>query len=139
MNDRRPLIVTGLVLLLIIALIGGVIFYLVNFIRSRQDTGEATSNIFPTTSANIVIANPSPSVYPVASTTPNQTAQTPTTGINGNSKFINTGSFQLSFPNSWGVLSCSNSKNFELDPYNSTDSTVTCSHATKPVTVLVGR
>lgn len=141
MNDKRPLIVTGLVLLLIIVLIGGVIFYLVNFFRSRQDNQQATQDIFPHSSMNVVVVGPdgSPSPTPLASPVTGQANQNTVTGVNGNSKFINASGVGLSFPTNWGVLTCSNSKNFELDPYNNSDVTVSCAKATKPITILVNK
>lgn len=46
--------------------------------------------------------------------------------------------FSLRYPNSWGLLTCSNSSNFELDPTNPTDQKeVICNQAVKPITVLV--
>lgn len=142
MNDKRPLIVTGLVLLLIIALIGSVIFYLINFIRGRQANEQATRDIFPRTSMNVVVVNPtaSPSAIPAATAAPAQVAQQPVTGVSsdGTSKTINGSGFQLMVPKNWGVASCSNSQNLELDPYEGNDVTFGCSRAVKPVTLIVG-
>lgn len=142
MTDKRPLIVTGLVLLLIIALIGGVIFYLINFIKGRQ-TQEASSDIFPKTSMNVVVVTPTPSGLVAASPNPPSTpaAQQSVVGTSsdGNSKTYTGQGFQLTFPKTWGVTTCSNTKHFELDPYNSSDQTIVCSRATKPITVLVGQ
>src|SRR3982074_2353333 len=113
MNDKRPLIVTGAVLLLILILIGGVIFYLINFIRSRQTTDQATRDIFPRSSTNIVVNNPTPSpsanfVRPAATAAPNQVAQqspnVQSIGVrnSGNSKIITSQGFQLAVPQNWG-------------------------------------
>ncbi len=143
MNDKRPLIVTGLVLLLILVLIGGVIFYLINFIRGRQTTEQATRDIFPRSSMNVVIENPSasPQASPAVTTTPNQSPNVQSVGVSnrGNSKIITSQGFQLAVPQNWGTLTCLNSKNFELDPYNAADSTANCVKAIKPVTFLVGK
>lgn len=138
MNDKRPLIVTGLVLFLIIALIGFVIFYLVNFIRGRQSNEQATRDIFPRSSMNVVVVSPAAS--PASTPSATQVTQQPATGLNsdGTSKTITGNGFQLMIPGNWGVLSCNNSKNLEFSPNDGSDTTVNCTRAVKPVTVLVG-
>ncbi|MBI4039794.1 hypothetical protein HY389_00360 [Candidatus Daviesbacteria bacterium] len=46
--------------------------------------------------------------------------------------------FSLKYPAGWGLLTCGNSQNFELDPYNQTDQLNTgCDVARKPITFLV--
>jgi hypothetical protein len=141
MSERRTLIVTGLVLLLIIALVGAVIWYLVGFIRGRQqDT--ATQDLFPQTSANVVVVTPSPTTSAVANNpaptqAPNVQAATVTTSQNN--KVYAASNFQFSFAKNWGLTACSNSKNIELDPYNATDTTLACGRAIKPITVLVNQ
>lgn len=46
--------------------------------------------------------------------------------------------FKISYPKNWGLLTCSNSYNFEFDPTNGTDlANVVCDYATKPVSVIV--
>lgn len=141
MQDKRPLIITGLVLLLILVLIGAVIFYLVNFIRSRQ-TPEATSDLFPKSSASVSFS-PTPSVSGLvyASTAPSASPTVSNNNPNANNPNLKTyigAGFQVSYPKNWGLLTCSNSKSFEFDPYNSNDQIgVVCSQATKPITVQV--
>ncbi len=138
MEDKRTLVATGLVILLIIVLVGWVVFYLVSFIRGRQMQQEATQDLFPRASVTPTPIesgwSPPSSPSPVASTAPN-----PLT-VGQNNKTYSGASFQLSFPKDWGLLTCSNSQNFELDPNNPNDQlAVACNLATKPVTFLVGQ
>lgn len=134
MDDRvRSLIVSTIVLLVILAIIGGVIFYIANLIRTRQSSSNIRSN---SPRGTIVISSPSPSPasattsLPGTSSTPSQPANTKTYTRLG---------FQIFYPSNWGLLTCNNSKNFELDPTNSQDElNTTCDFAKKPVTVLVG-
>lgn len=74
---------------------------------------------------------------PNPSQTPNNSNQNNIV-VAPNSKVYVGDGFSLSYPNTWGLLTCSNSKNFELDPTSSTDSlNVSCNRALKPVTILV--
>ncbi len=74
----------------------------------------------------------------------NQGLNLPATGnrSNGSSLGSSTKAFQVdnvtfNYPQNWGVLSCTNSKNFEFDPVNGADSRIVCDRALKPITVLV--
>lgn len=128
MEDKtRALIVTGAVLLLILALIIAAIFYLIRFIQGRQ------AGMTSTNTDNAIIFSPSPVADGSAQgTTSNNNQQTDIKNYNGNG-------FQLSYAKNWGLLTCSNSQNIELDPYNSTDQLkVACDYAQKPITVIVG-
>ncbi len=139
MEDKtRALIVTGAVLLLILALIIAAIFYLIRFIQGRTSTGTQNQqtrqiNFSPSPTANIV--NP-----PAGGTIPSTGNGTGTvTPTQGDTKTYNGNGFQLSYPKNWGLLTCSNSQNIEFDPYNPTDQLgVKCDYAQKPVTVVVG-
>lgn len=146
MQDKKPLIVTGLVLLLILVLVGAVIFYLVSFPRSRQ-APEATGDLFPRSSFSPVVS-PSPGSVTLASPSP-VVSSAPVTGSTGavytnpsnpNQKIYAGSGFQLTYPQNWGILTCSNSQSFEFDPYNSRDQiSIVCNRAVKPVTVQVTR
>jgi len=132
MEDKtRALIVTGAVLLLILALIVAAIFYLIRFIQGRQ-VGVTTTN-----TQNTINFSPSPSAAAVLE---NGTVNTPVvTQVQGDFKTYNGTGFQLSYPKNWGLLTCSNSQNIELDPYNSTDQLkVACDYSQKSITVIVG-
>ena len=44
----------------------------------------------------------------------------------------------INYPKSWGILTCSNSYNFELDPTNGTDMlNMMCNDAMKPISVII--
>lgn len=153
MSERRTLLVTGIVVVLIIALIIGVIWYLFNFIKARQNQPAATSDIFPRTSATIIVSSqpsqaPQGTVAPIATSVP-VAAKTPTPTViptpisnpsNPATKIYTGSGFTITYPKTWGLLTCNNSKNFEFDPYNSTDQlNFGCNFAVKPITVIVGQ
>lgn len=135
MDDRaRTLIITTLILLIIIGLIAGIIFYVTRLIKSRQSITNPTQ-----TRGTISVATPTQTPARIQGSTPSPTqqpaAQVPTSA---NTKVFKGQGFELFYPKNWGLLTCTNSQNFELDPENSTDQKVACDVALKPVTVLVG-
>jgi hypothetical protein len=142
MENRKSLIVTGFVVLGIILLLFGTVWFLFSFIRGRQ---QVDNDIFAETTPTPIAegVSPSPTILGVASPTPLATAggtsSLPGTGVSGG-KYTGNG-FHISYPTNWGVLTCNNSLNlesFELDPLNSTNQlNVRCVEAIKPVTVLV--
>lgn len=124
-EQRKTLIVTGAVLLIILALVISLIFFLARFISSRRQS----SNV--------------PQISSTATTVPSPTAQgTGQTSGSTQTQQPNTKSFQgsgffLKYPQNWGLLTCNNSQNFEFDPANSQDQKgVTCDRAVKPITFL---
>lgn len=129
MENKKSLIITGVVVLIIIALVITVIYYLIQFIRSRQTA--TPGEIFPQASVT---------ASPVATGTVN----TPTTGAQPTApqaglKTYNGAGFGVQYPQSWGLLTCNNSPHFEFDPSSPSDqANMTCDVAVKPVTVLVG-
>lgn len=131
MDDRtRTLVVTTIVLLIILALIAGVIFYISRIIRTRQQG----SVIQTSPKGTITIVSPSPSSTDSVETREETPAPSPE-----NTKSYKGQGFTLNYPKNWGLLTCSNSQNFELDPTNSQDQLkVNCDVAQKPITVLVG-
>jgi hypothetical protein len=127
MDRKKTLIVTGIVLLIILALIFAAVFYLVRTIQNRQSSSKT---LFPTGSSSPAIT-PSITPTPVSGAQPQPQPQT-------SGKVYKGSSFQLNYPVTWGVLTCNNSQNFELDPQSSADQpAVLCDRAVKPITVLV--
>lgn len=124
MDDRtRTLIVSVLVLIIILALIGGAIFYVGRIIRGRQ-------------SGSILRGSPNPSVV-VPSPSPSSTLTEGNFEVG--TKSHKRAGFEVFYPQNWGLLTCKNSQNFELDPTSSTDQLgINCDVALKPITVLVG-
>ncbi|MCL5784350.1 MAG: hypothetical protein M1142_03290 [Patescibacteria group bacterium] len=123
MDPKTRVIIVGALALVILAAVAGTLFYLGKASRERSATSGNTS----------LNSLPRLSVTPVPSTLRNNQAAT-----SSNTKtFVGSG-FNLSYVNSWGVLTCSNSQNFEFDPTVGTDlKGVVCDRAVKPVTVLV--
>lgn len=133
MDDRaRTLIITTLILLIIIGLIAGIIFYVTRLIKSRQATTRPTQ-----TQGTISVATSTPTPVRIQGSTPSPTQQAAAQAP-ANTKVFKAEGFQLYYPKNWGLLTCTNSQNFELDPESGTDQKVACDVALKPVTVLVG-
>lgn len=125
-EQRKTLIVTGAVLLIILALVISLIFFLARFISSRR---QSTNN--PQISSTSTQA-PSPT----ASGSTNQ----PSSSQNqlGSTKSFQGSGFSLNYPQNWGLLTCNNSQNFEFDLTNPQDQKgFTCDRAVKPITFLV--
>jgi hypothetical protein len=137
-QQQRSLIFTAAVGLIILSIIVGSIYYLVKFIQGRVATSRQTTQTEQVADGSV---NPEGSVEGTQ-LSPNADNGIPTPQVNGNpasdKKVYNGSSFQLAYPNNWGVVTCDNAQNFELDPSNSEDSKISCNVATKAVTVLVG-
>src|SRR3989344_1013487 len=124
MEGRGNLIAAAVIILLILAVVLGSIFYL---------TKTLNININPFSSTNkatlTIKTSPTPSGTPSTIQPRNQgtnntlgtTSPQPlpnTSGqIQGNDAIYTGLGFQVLYPESWGVLTCTNSQNFELDPY----------------------
>lgn len=157
-QQQRSLVFTAAVGLIILAIIVGSIYYLVKFIQTRVSSSRqspqasvesiAEASASPTEGENIqgeqAITDSTQqaqgSIQSGASTAqPAPTAETKGgVSVVSDRKVFNSGSFQLSYPKTWGLLSCTNSKNIELDPKNGADSKIACNYSVKPITILVG-
>lgn len=123
--ERKSLVATALVGLVVLAIIIGSIYYLIQFIRNRNTTNVAN---------NQITASATPSPVGDVAVNVNQGNTAP---ISGDLKSFNEGDFQIAYPKNWGVLTCSNSSNVELDPTNGQDNLkIACSTAVKPVTII---
>lgn len=149
MENKGSIIAAAIIVVIILSVIFGTIYYLANtfnvnlnpFSRFIQTTPSPTSAPSPTQTAS-----PDSSLTPDATpaTTP---AQTPASeqpsdkgGVqNGSNSLYQGQGFKLEYPKNWGILKCSNSLNFELDPYSSENKTVNCDRAQKPITILVNQ
>lgn len=127
MEDRRSVIISAIIGILVLTLIIGVIIYLIRFILNRQapvnrPTPTPIVNVTPTP---VVLRSPTP--IPASSSIPS------------NVKRFQGNGFEVFYPNNWGILACGNSANFELDPTSSQEiRNAVCDYARKPVTFLVG-
>lgn len=133
-DQRRSLIATAVVTLFILGLIVALVLFLVRFVQNRQKT-QTGSNI-------TVKTTPSPSAFPNSSNPNLNQSTSPATGgsnLDQNSNLYSGGGFTFKYPKNWGLLTCNNSQNIELDPGSSTDMLkFPCERAIKSVTVLVG-
>lgn len=117
MERGRTLIVTGILILILVAIMFGVVYYLVKLFQNMR----SPSNTQNTNKQVTTTASPSPA------------------GTVQDTKFYNAQGFSLYYPKNWGLLTCNNSQNFELDPQTSQDQQgVACEYALKPVTVIAG-
>lgn len=135
MSQRSLLLGFGSIVLLILAIILGIAWYSGRVVRRVVRATPTTSPVYspaPFSTPNVFL--------PSTDSTP---APTPGSGGNVNVSPSNTKAysglgFSFRYPANWGLLSCSNSKNFELDPTVSTDTpNVACDYALKPMTFLV--
>lgn len=123
--ERKSLVATALVGLVVLAIIIGSIYYLIQFIRNRNTTDVVNNQITAT-------ASPASSAQVEVDINQGNIQQAST-----DNKTFNAGDFQIAYPKSWGVLTCSNSANIELDPTSGQDNLkVVCSTAVKPVTIM---
>lgn len=129
MESNRALAAVGLVVVLILAIILGTLFYL-------NKTFHSSSNPV----SRVVVASTVPTLpetNATAAPTLSPAGGNPS-GASGATKIYSGTGFRVEYPSSWGILTCSNSSNFELDPISSADQlSHPCNYAVKPVTILV--
>jgi len=157
MNTAR-VIIAAIVALIAASIIIGVILLLGGLFPKKQTTEEPLSNL-PVVSISVSpvpsigFQNSTTTITPVPSTTvtptlsPTQSNTTGSTNTNSSNQTSNTNGiiktyngegFSVRYPDNWGLLTCSNSKNFELDPTSPQDVIgVVCDYAVKPVTFVV--
>ncbi len=137
MDSKRGIILAVAVFIVVIALIGGSIYYLTRILRSSTTDTTTTT----TTSNTVVTSSPSTTTavgraLSGATTIPNTGGGA--LGVNSSDSAIYNGrGFSLVYPKNWGLLTCNNSENFELDPSASGKQVASCNAAVKPITVLV--
>lgn len=113
---------------LIVAIVLGTIFYLGKIFQSRS---RGTNNSILST---LPIATPSGTLsIPSGAQSFGQTVPA------ADMKTYQGSGFTLKYPKNWGLLTCNNSRNIELDPINGQDiKNVICDYAVKPITILAG-
>lgn len=122
MDTKAKSIIIGAVGLLIVAAVLVVFFYQGKLV-SNQLADESGGNEL----SDLLTTESTPSSQ--------DSSQVETTG---DLKTYKGNGFSLQYPKTWGLLTCSNSQHFELDPASSQDlSGIVCDRAVKPVTVLV--
>lgn len=149
-QQQRSLIFTAAVGLIILAIIVGSIYYLVKFIQTRvassRQTAQASVEVISQASASPEGSVQGQQAIQSSQITPEAQKTEPQGETKGgvagaqataDQKIYNGAGFKLSYPKAWGLLSCTNSSNIELDPANGADLKVSCSTARKPITILV--
>ena len=128
-TQKRTLIITAVVGIIMLALIIGIIIALIRFIQGRQAV-----NIDNQPEATQSVAPENQNLPESSSNTNNQGGSS--TGVA--TKSYQGQGFSLNYPQNWGLLTCNNSANFEFDTSNSKDQKdFSCNYAVKPVTVMV--
>lgn len=121
MDQRVKLVVGGAIVLLVLVTLATI--YLVTQAKKSEVGSEGINGL---DSLSTISLTPTPD-------TPKEG------GADGSTKLYQEASFSLRYPNSWGILSCSNSAHFEFDPYSTTDTKIVCDRSVRPITVLVAQ
>lgn len=123
----KTIVFTIISVILIAAILGGVFYLLKNSKQLNFSSKEASVVNLPVIQGS---STPTPeNINP---------SQSQATVVIQNTKTYQGQNFVLKYPASWGILTCSNSKNIEFDPYNKADLiNYPCDSAIKPITVLV--
>lgn len=126
MDQKNKFLLIGVAGLLTLAIALGSIFVLGQLSKSRNTNQErAALDSLSKRSDNQAIL-------------PSQVVDTNNSSEPSLGQKIYSGSgFAIRYPDSWGVLSCSNSEHLEFDPYGTDIGGVVCDVAVKPITVLV--
>jgi hypothetical protein len=136
MDERtKTLLVSAFVLIIILAIVFGIIFSIVRIVQNRR-TASTSATPSP------IVSQATPSVSPQVLGENGEPAPAPATPApqpSGDFDSYSKGGVSFRYPKNWGILSCSNSQNIELDPANNSDQLdFVCDVALKPITVLVG-
>lgn len=120
MDQKTKSIIVGALGLLVIASVLTIIIYLSKVSKGPTgDQADSSLSRLPTTTVS-----PPP-------------ASVPATGQANLKTYVGRG-FSFQYDKNWGLLTCNNSQNIELDPLSSTDQKdVTCNYAVRPVTIMV--
>lgn len=133
MEITTKTIIFAIISIILIAAILGGVFYL---LKNSKQIISTDKNSNPLSRLETVTNSPTPtpsiSKNPTLPVTNNQIVAPVST------KVYQGGNFTINYPQKWGIVTCNNSQNFELDPYNSTDlKNYSCDRAIKPITILV--
>lgn len=128
MDPKIKTVLIGVAVLFVLGAILGSIFYLGKVSKNNGTDQERTA----LDSLSRLRAN--------TNTTPSTDSGNPLTSGDqlSNLKVYPGEGFAVRYPSSWGILTCSNSQNIELDPTTGQElKGILCDRAVKPVTVLV--
>lgn len=126
----KTIIFTIISVILVAAILGGVFYLLKNSKQLNFGNKQASISGLP-----VIQLSPTPTAG-AGSVAQNQTTL-PITPASG-TKTYQGQDFILKYPDNWGILTCSDSRNIEFDPYNKNDLiNYPCDSAIKPITVLV--
>ncbi|MFA5932696.1 MAG: hypothetical protein WCV81_00350 [Microgenomates group bacterium] len=130
-------IILAVVSVVIIALILSGVFYLLRSSKQLANTNKNTGN--PLEKLGVITASPTPTSVQSGQTSGVTSSNNQPSTVAVNIKTYQGSNFTIKYPQNWGILTCSDSKNIELDPYNSNDLiNYACDRAIKPITIIVG-
>lgn len=128
-----------IIIIIAIIILVGIIITLIS-LAIRTVTAPTPIVPTPTPTPVILTTTPTPTPTPFPTPLPDVIVVTPTpaqTTFILTKVFAGPG-FNLSYPVTWGLLTCSNSQNFEFDPVSGVDQLgVVCTVAQKPITVIL--
>lgn len=116
-------------LLIILLIIFGLVFLIPQLFPSRPAVVT-----LPTPTPQTIVITPTPTPQYVVPITPGITPTVP------RAQTFSGAGFTFEYPESWGLLTCANSLNFELDPNSNVDQIdIPCDVALKSITVIVNQ
>lgn len=140
---RLLAIILGVAVLLIIGVVGTVYYSAQrakrNIVVQTPPAVNELERVFSPT-PGVVPTQPNTPPRPISGATPapsSPVAPRPVV-LADNMKMVQIKGVSFKYPQNWGLLTCTNSSNFEFDPYSVTDQRMSCDRAQKPITVLVG-
>lgn len=122
----RTIIFAVITVILIAAILGG-IFYLLKNAKQLN----INNKVDLLSKLQIISSSPTPTVQ--------NSAQPPVVSTE-DTKIYQGRDVVLRYPLNWGIVTCNNSQNIELDPYNKSDlKNYSCDEALKPITIIVSK
>lgn len=126
----RTIIFAVITVILIAAILGG-IFYLLKNAKQLN----INNKVDLLSKLQIISSSPTPTV----SSLPQNLDQQPVVSPE-DTKIYQGRNVVLRYPLNWGIVTCNNSQNIELDPYNKSDlKNYSCDEALKPITIIVSK
>lgn len=127
----RTIILAVISVILIAVILSGV-FYL---LKNSKQIISTNKNSNPLARLGVITNNPTPTSTPIPTPT---VANNQVSAALVNTKIYQGRNVTFKYPQKWGILTCNNSQNLELDPYNSTDfKNYACDRSIKPITIIV--
>ncbi|MDO8429497.1 MAG: hypothetical protein Q7S88_02610 [Candidatus Daviesbacteria bacterium] len=123
MDQRTRVIIIGAIALFVIAAVLAGVVFVGRLSKNQTPKLSDTGDIPDATARDLQI--------------PTIASRDPSLALEDGRGTFTASNYSLKYPTAWSVLTCSNSKNFELDPTSAQDiKNVVCDVAVKPVTIM---